>query len=947
MASSFLWHTQKVDSVAHELKTDLEQGLGSKEAASRRAIYGLNELPETEHIPWANIFFRQQVSLMIPILVLGSVLLVLAQMWSGALAIMGLLVVSIILIGSQAIRSQKLLRSFRKFANRSMYAKVMRSGHVRLVKTVDLVPGEIICFGTGDRIAADGRLIEAENLIMDESAITRAAETTEKSADALSEDAPIHQRKNIVFMGTTVASGNGRAIVTATGTQTQMAQMSAGRPEGAGKVHWSLLEVNLSEKGLWFAAGCIVCSAILWIIIMMAGASLLAASIVSLGFLIAAWPMGLIEAMVMSLVVGMKRLNEGQTAIREFSGAEALAGVTVICSEKAGIMTQKQMIVKRVFVDGRIIDLEGEGYDPETGGFPPDAEGENPDIPLLLTVAAMCTNTEVKNTPEGWDVIGDPTEGALIVAAMKGGINKDELGLSLTKIAELPFDSERKRMSAVYKSSRDELFVFTKGSLETVLDISNNLQLHGYMDDLDIGRQRAIWAVNQSFARDEMQSIAFAYRQLKDELEEYTVKTVERDLVFVGMAGIVDPMRPDAKSAVEKCLAGAVQPIMLTDDYVDTAYSIAYELGMVRDGSEVLAGEELDILAENEYSRLAERFSVYADVSPTHKMRIVRTLKEKGAVIAVIGSHASDAAVIEEADIGIAAGQTSSSVATDASDMVLMDNSFATAVNAIEVMRGAYGNARKLFRYLLSGSVATTVTILFILIVSIFQRELSLASPSSLYMLILYVLWINLVAGIIPALAMAFSPVTEGVMKEGPYLRGKIPGDGLKNRLLISGILTAFLALIAFAFSFGFQADQGRAVTAALTVLVISQIAFAFQCRSTPDEGFFRKYLTNKLLLGLALFAILLQVSIIYISPISQIFRTESLLLTDWIPILLAFVICSLPLDELFSIRLKKEEQSEKEYKEGAAEEHEKYSAWEHSETVEEDTPTDSDEELE
>ncbi len=652
----------------------------------------------------------------------------------------------------------------------------------------------------------------------------------------------------------------------------------------------------------------------------------------SLSFLIAAWPMGLIETTIVALIVGMKRLSKRQIAIRKFSGAETLAGATAICSDKAGVMTQKRMVVKRVFVDGRIMDIEGDGYDPESGGFPPDAEEDNPDLPLLLTVASMCSNTEVKNTPEGWSVMGDPTEGALIVAAMKGGINKDELGLSLTKIAELPFDSERKRMTTVYRSSRDELFVFTKGSLDTVLDISSRLQLHGYMNDLDTGRLRAVWAVNQSFARDEMQGIAFAYRQLEDEPEEYTIQTVERDLVFVGIAGIVDPIRTDVKPAVQKCLMGAIHPIMLTEDYMDTAYAIAHDLGMVRDGSEVLAGEELDILADNEYSNLAERFSAYADVSPAHKIRIVRTLKEKGAVIVVIGSHIGDATAIEEADVGIATGQASSSIATDAADMLLMDDSFATAVDAIEVMRGAYGNARKIIRYLLSGSVATTSAILLVLIISIFQRGLSLTSPSTFHMLIFYVVWINLVAGVIPAIAMAFSPVTDGVMKEGPYLRGKIFDDGLRSKLLTRGVLTALLALTAFIFSLGSQANQGSAITAAFTVLVVSQIAFVFQCRSTPDEGFFRKYLTNKLLLGVAFLVIILQVSIIYISPISQAFRIEPLPLTGWIPILVAFVISSLPLDELFETSVVEEDQ--------AAEE-------ESDEMVAEATPAGSSEELE
>jgi Ca2+-transporting ATPase len=620
--------------------------------------------------------------------------------------------------------------------------------------------------------------------------------------------------------------------------------------------------------------------------------------------------MGLIEAVTMALTIGMKRLSERQIVIRRFLGAEALASATAICSDKTGIMTQNRMTVKKVFVDGRIMDVEGDGYDPESGGFPPDAEEDSPDLPLLLTVASMCTNTEVKNTPEGWSVIGDPTEAALIVAGMKGGINKDELGLSLTKIAELPFDPERKRMSVVFRAPKDEIFVFTKGSLETILDICGNVQLHGYMDNLDIGRQRAIWAVNQSFARDSMRSLAFAYCQLKDEPEEYTVEALERDLVFVGIMGIVDPPRHDAKLAVKKCLIGAVQPIMLTDDYLDTAFAFAQDLEIVQEGSAALTGAELDILGEKEYSSLAERFAVYSDISPIHKLRIVRTLKERGEVTAVIGGRARDVDAIREADVGIAAGRTGSSVTIDASDIVLMDDSFGSAVDAIEGMRGAYGNAKKIIRYLLSASSATAGTILLSLIIRIFWEDFPFPP-----LLFLHVLWINLLAGSIPALATIFNPVTDDVMKDGPYQRGSIFDGGLRSKILIRGILTAFLALIAFTFSLGssdsWEINQGRAMTATFTVLVMSQLAFAFQCRRTPDEGFFRKFLTSKLLLGITLVAILLHLSIIYISPVSTIFRTKPLLPVDWIPILVAFVICSLPLDELFNTHTGNEERGE------------------------------------
>jgi Ca2+-transporting ATPase len=633
---------------------------------------------------------------------------------------------------------------------------------------------------------------------------------------------------------------------------------------------------------------------------MLLGTAPLGAVMMSLTFLIAVWPMGLIETVRMSLVVGMGRLSKRQIVIRDFAGVEALAVATTICSDKTGIMTENQISVKKVFVDGRIMDVEGDGYDPESGGFPPDAEEENPDLPLLLTVAAMCTNTEVKDTPEGWTVIGDSAEGAQIVAAMKGDINKDELGLTLTKIAELPFDPKRKRMPMIFRASQDELFVFTSGSLESILDVCSAFQLHGHMDSLDVGKQRAIWAVNQSFAKDSMRSLAFAYCQLKDEPENYTVEAIERNLVFVGMMGIIDPPKGDARAAVRKCIEGGVSPIILTSDSVNPAFAFAQYLGIVQNGSQVLTGEELDILGEKEYSSLAQTFSLYADISPAHRLRIVRTLNERGEITAVIGSHASDAPAVKEADTGIAAGKTGSSVTINAADIVLMDDSFAAAVNAIEGIRGTYSNSRKIIRYFLSGSAAAVGTLLLASIISMFWSGFSFPPLSFLQML-----WVNLLAGSICAFAMIFNPVIDGVMKDGPYDPGRIFGGGFKSRIAIRGVLTTVLALIAFVFS------QERAATAAVTVLIMSQLAFAFQCRRTPDEGLFRKYLANKLLLGMTFLAVLLHLVVIYISPVNKIFGMEPLMMMDWIPIIAAFIICSLPLDELFKSNLAEEEYGE------------------------------------
>jgi len=925
MSSSFLWHTQEVDSVAHELKTDLEHGLSNKDAESRLVTYGFNEVPRTEKIPWSRFLMRLHISLMIPVMILAIVLMIVFEgrigdiyenplnKFAGVLVVTGILVINIAFSIFQELKSERMFRSVRKKIRTLLYAKVIRNGHIHRVKTVNLVPGDIICFEEGDQIGADGRLIECSNLSIDESVFGEVSEVVEKSLGVLNGDAQPeseHLKKNMVYMGSTVLAGNGKAIVTNTGIQTQIAlkPKSSFVEEKINKR--SLLETKLSNRGIWFACAAVVASAILWMILMLLQKPMLPSAMIGISFLIALWPAGLIESFTIAIIAGMKRLSDRGIIIRKPAEAEALAATTVICSDKTGIMTQNCMTVERIFVDGHIINVDANVYDPETERFLPVLEEKNPDLPLLLTIASMCNNTRVKNTPEGWVVLGDATEGAQIVAAMKGGIRKDELDLTLTKVEELPFDPKRRRKSSVYTAPNEEMYVFTQGSLETILDICSSIQLHGYMDSLDASRQDAIWKVKRNFAQSSMQSIAFAYRKLNQEMEEYVVDSVERDMVFVGMMGIVDPVQPDLKDAVDKCLSGDIAPIIITEDYVDTALAFAQQLEIVQNPSEALAGEELDILGEKEYFSLANKFSVYADISPEHKIRIIKTLQDRGAVVSFIGLKTSDIYAMKVADTGIAAGQSGSSVNIKASDIVLDKDSFASAIDSIAGIRGAYGNARKIIRYLLSGSITMALTILISMIVSIFWNGFPFPSLS-----LLHILWINLFAGCVCAITIAFNPLTPDSIKDGVYARGNIFDGDLLSKLPIRSILTVILVFISFFFSLGPESSWGanhlRAGTAIFTALMMTQLGFAFQCRRMPDEGFFRKYFSNKLLLGAAFLILALHLTIIYYEPASQIFGTGKLALTDWIPIIIAFVVCSLPLDELFGVRLIEEESQE------------------------------------
>ena len=924
MHTYFPWHTETIESVAHELNTDPEQGLSNKEANSRLLSYKANETFEQIKTPWSNIFLRQQASLMIPIFLITIIYMF--YLWYSSneshylmngFVIAGVLIVNIILSSAIETKSEKHYQFIRKVARNSTFTKVLRNGHINLVKTTDVVPGDVICFEIGDRITADGRLIYAKDLTIDESAIFGTIGSAHKDPNTLNENFPIHQRNNMVFKGSLVTSGSGKAIVTATGKQTQIANVRKSKeiPDRS-----SAVEREISNKGIVLFVLSVVISILIGLGMIFLGMKWQEGIILSLSFFMSAWPIGMLESVALTLTVGIKRLNDMNVIVRRFSKAEKLADITTLCSNKKGIMTENRMTVKKIFVDGHIIDIDEESNNPEWDGFSVSVEEENPDLPLLLTIASLSTNARIKKTTEGWSIDGDTAEGELVIAAEKGGINKEELELSLTKIKELPYDAERKRITTIYKDIEGEIFVFTRGNLETILDVCSNMQLHGFVDDLDISRLRAIWAVSYSFAKDFTQSIGLAYRKLKSEPETYTVENIERDLIFVGLMGLVDPPRADTKKAIEDCLSGSIKPILFTEDSEDTAFSFAQNIGIAKSESEVLTGEDLDTIGEGKFSDIYNRFSVYANISPPHKVRVIRAMKENKEITAMIGDSIYDAPAIREANIGFSRGKIPASITIDSADIVLMDDSFASSVNAIRSARITQNNIRKVIRYFLSGSLAISFAFLLGLVIGTFWKDVKI-QPLSL----IHILWFNTIAVAIPAIAIIFRSVS-GDMSEDMYLRGSVFSNEIKGNILIRGLLTGIFAVIAYIFSFGpaesWDTNQEHARTAVLTILVMSQLAFAFQC-SASRTGFFSKFVSSKLMVFLFIIVLLMHLLIIYIPFINTIFGTKPLSLIDWIPIVVAFLILSLPLDEIFTTRVEYEEEvsPESEYKEDLANE--------------------------
>lgn len=915
MASDFQWHELDIETVAHELKTDIDQGLSNKEAFSRLERYGPNDLPVKTKLALSNIVLRQHISLMIPVFLI--ILLALVYVWRteedtsylySAIVVFGILVINVLLATLLSVIADKRCKKVMISSRESIYVKVIRNGHLTRVKSIDVVPGDIVILEMGDRVPADGRVIESNRLTVDESAVFGTQGSTSKSVASISQSVPVHNRNNMVFRGGMVVSGKGRYIVTATGQATQIAQKlgQLTLPEDN-----SMIKTEVSRNGIYYFIISIVLSSGVFVGLWLLEKRMINSLITGLAFMMALWPMGISEVISMAISNGLLRLKNSNIAVREPRNAELLSKVTVMCFNKEGIVTSDNMIAKKIFVDGRIIEAgSAEDEIEESSNFIGATQEETPDLDFLLTIACMTTSTQVRKDSEGWSIDGDSNEAEFVKTAIKAGINKDELSLSLTKLGEISYDNRRKRMSVIYEDTEGQIHVFTRGTLDSILKVSDSIQLHGHSRNLDSNMRIAIRAVNRSFADELIQSVAFAYRRLRTGLQEYTPSAVERDMTFVGMIGLFIPPRPNIETAVEKCLMGSIKLVMFTEDPQESALSFARKVGIAKSDSEVISSEDIGRLKEEEFQSICGRFSVISDVLHQHKAWIVRGLKKSGETTAMIGETVYDIVSIKEADIGISKGETSSPICVESSDLVLMDGGFPSAVSAVETVRTTYTNVKKIIRYFLSASLAMAITMLATWAISTFWKG-SLQSPLSP----IHILWLNTFGVILPSIAIAFRPTVDGDISDGNF-RGSIIDGELKINVLLRGLLAAVFAIVAFMFAFGpersWEPNAERACSAVITILLMTQLAFAFQCCST-SKGVFRKFISSKLLILISFIIIAFHLSIIYVPTLNEIFKTQPLSVADWIPITLSFIIFSLPFDELFSSYNGVEEQFSKE----------------------------------
>lgn len=842
-------------------------GLSSEEAQRRLLEYGPNKLISRGGVNPIKIFlnqFKDIFVLMLIAAVIISVVIAFAKSksptiedYADVLTIGAIVMLNAIIGFVQEYRSEKAIEAMRKLT--APKATVIRDGRSMVVPAEEVVPGDVLVLETGDRVVADARLIETVELKTNEAVLTGESTPVDKHLGILPENSPVSDRRNMVFMATHVVYGRGKAVVTSTGMNTVFGKIAMAVQEMEEKE--TPLKVKLEKFAKKIAIIVVIICIIVFILefidIYVHKATgiegLMNAFFTAIALAVSAVPEGLPAVVTVCLALGARDLARHNAIIRRLSSAETLGSVTVICSDKTGTLTKGEMTVRRIYVNAKVINVTGVGYEAKGVFLQGDEKVDIKDdsnLNLLLRSSALCTNAQY----DGKNVIGDSTEGALIVVAAKAGLWKDELEKIYPRTYEIPFTSERKRMTTIHKFDDGKLLAFMKGAPEVVLKYCTHILRDGKPEKLSERDRKEILSINEKMAGEALRVLGVAYRELTStDLErlknENNVEAVESQLVFIGLLGMIDPPREDAKIANQRCQKAGIKTIMITGDHKLTAMAIAKEIGIMQEGDMALTGEELDRMSDEEFEKIVENVKVYARVSPEHKLRIVRALKKKGHIVAMTGDGVNDAPALKQADIGIAMGITGTDVTKEAADMILADDNFATIVKAVEGGRAIYDNIRKFAFFLMRCNFDE------LFLIGTFAL-LGLELPLTAGM----ILWINLVTDGGPALALTMDPPDKDVMNRPP----RNPNEGILHGRLLSIIATFTLQFLLTGGLFYWQfymlpgstdlktlegqIKLAQARTMAFIRATLQEIFVVWNCRS-EKRGIFRlNPLTNKFL---------------------------------------------------------------------------------------------------
>jgi len=883
-----IWQKLTVEDTAKRLDVNPEKGLKDRDAKDRLEKAGLNVLEQDRGPAAWQMLLNQFKDFMVLVLLAATAVSGLLGEWADAVTIAVIVLLNAVLGVVQEYRAERSMEALRSMT--APEARVIRDGMERKIPAAELVPGDIILLEAGDRVPADVRVIRAVDMETVEAALTGESTPVTKHSVPLDREVEAADAANMAFMGTMLTRGRGRGIVVATGMATEMGQIAGLIREAEQEP--TPLQRRLAQLGRGLVLLCLGVCLLVTVIGILRGEPVYQMFMTGVSLAVAVIPEGLPAIVTVALAIGVQRMIRRNAIIRRLPAVETLGCATFICSDKTGTLTQNEMTVRRVYMGDREFAVTGEGYDPK-GGFAGDGQtGGNPDFEVLMRVAALCNNAVLfkeqiqiaglfrrgdkrgdKKPGSAWQINGDPTEGALLVMAAKAGFWRETMARKAQRLAEIPFDSDRKRMTVIYgRGSQREALV--KGAPDVVLQLCTHYLLNGAPVPLDKRKRSEIIDRYSSMAGDALRVLALACRPLTPETDIScpVPEDVEKNLVFVGLAGMIDPPRPAAISAVHTCRRAGIKVAMITGDHQLTAMAVAREMGIAGTGAKVLSGGELERLSDEELSRVAEDVRVYARVSPRHKLRIVRALKKNGHVVAMTGDGVNDAPAVKEADIGISMGVTGTDVTRESSAMVLSDDNFSSIVAAVEEGRGIYDNIRKFVRYLLTCNVGEVLVML-----------LAVLGGLPLPLLPIQILWMNLVTDGLPAMALGVDPIDKNIMHRPPRQPGEgIFSHGLGARIIGGGALIAVLTLAVFAFFMSAGKDIELARTAAFNTLVFLQLFYVFSCRS-EHAGIMDVGLSgNPHLLAAAAVSACLQVAVTQISAFQPVFNTVPLSPFHW-----------------------------------------------------------------
>ncbi len=877
------WHTFSTENVAEQLTTDLEQGLTLEQSSELLVKTGPNEMREIGRKPWWRILWEQFTSTMVLILIAAGVLSLILKDFKDAIAIFAIVVLYAVLGFVQEYRAEQAIAALKRLA--VPVVKVIRAGQVQEISARLLVPGDIVLLEAGNLVPADCRVLESINLRAQEAALTGESEPVEKTTAALAnEELALGDRRNMVYMGTTITAGRGQAVVVQTGMTTELGKIAALIQSAESGMTPLQRRLDVLSKRLALVA--LAVAALVFLLGILRQETVDTMLLTAISIAVAVVPEGLPAVVTITLALGAQKMLRRRALIRKLPAVETLGSITVICSDKTGTLTENRMTVTVLDVAGHSFEITEEMrrrmpvFD---HADPIQAQVRaNPSLTLLLSGGTLCNDAQIQ--PAGDDgqfrTIGDPTEGALLVAAAAGGLSKSRLEAVAPRVGEIAFDSNRKRMTTLHALSGEppadllplpahaekvECLSFTKGSVDGLLEISSCVWVDGELHPLEDSWRARILNANNRMAANGVRVLGVAFRMWDHRPES---SEMEQGLTFVGMTGMMDPPRAEVRDAVQTCLAAGIRPIMITGDHPLTAQAIARELGILKDGS-VLTGQELDRLTPDELKRRLDVVSVFARVSPENKLQIVQALQERGEIVAMTGDGVNDAPALKRADIGVAMGITGTDVSKEASSMILLDDNFATIVAAVEEGRTIYENLKKFLKFSLAGNLGKVLVALITPLV-ILENAL----------LPVQLLWLNLLTDGLLGLGLGMEPAERGTMRRKPYSPNEnILAGKVLVQIITSGLIIGLPAL-AVAILY-FMRGSGAWQTMLFTTLAFAQIGQAFAVRTGTESLFSAGLLSNKPLLGFALATLLLQLAVLFFPPLREFLMASPLSLPD------------------------------------------------------------------